>query len=56
MTYIEDFEPGNIQYTDKVLSLLFGVQGFITFLNQVFEHSVEHTFGHGTHRVHDLDG
>lgn len=36
-TYVEDLETGNIQYTDKVLPLLFGVQGLVTLLHQPFE-------------------
>lgn len=53
-TYVEDFETGNIQYTNKVLSLLFGIQSFVTLLDQEFEQSVEHGFRHGTDRIVDL--
>lgn len=53
-TYVENFETCNIQYTDEVLSLLFGVECFITFLDEEFEHPVEHGFRHGTDRVVDL--
>jgi hypothetical protein len=28
-TYIEDFETSNIQYTDKVVSFILGVQGLV---------------------------
>lgn len=34
-----------------MLSLLFGVQSLVTFLDQVFEQSVEHGLGHGTDGV-----
>lgn len=37
-----------------MLSLLFGIQSFVTLLNQVFEESVKHGFGHGTDGVADL--
>jgi len=37
-----------------VLSLLFCVQRLITLPHQPFEHTIEHAFGHGTHRVRDL--
>lgn len=53
-TYVENFETGNIQYTNEVLSLLVGVQSFVTFLDQPFEQPVKHGFGHGTNRVGDL--
>lgn len=51
LTYVEDFETSNIQYTNEVLSLLLGVQSFVTLLHQVFENSVEHGLGHGTNGV-----
>jgi len=44
----------NIQDTNEVLSLLCCVQRLITRGHQPFEHTVEHAFGHGTHRVRDL--
>ena len=47
-TYVEDLEAGNIQYTDEVLPLLLCVQGLVTLLHQPFEHTIEHTLGHGT--------
>lgn len=37
-----------------MLSLLFGVQSFVTLLDQEFEYSVKHGFGHGTNGVVDL--
>lgn len=53
-TYVENFETGNIQHTDKMLTFLLGVQSFVTFFHQEFEKSVEHTLGHGAHGVRDL--
>lgn len=37
-----------------MLSLLFSVQGFVTFLDQEFEQSVEHGLWHGTNGVRYL--
>lgn len=53
-TYVENFETSNIQYTNEVLPLLFGVKSFVTFLDKEFENSVEHGFGHGSNGVVDL--
>lgn len=53
-TYVEDFETGDIQYTDEVLSLLFGVKGLVTLLDEIFENPVEHGLRHGTHGIGDL--
>lgn len=36
-TYVEDLETGDIQYTDEMLPLLFGVQGLVTLLHQPLE-------------------
>lgn len=37
-----------------MLSFLFGVECFVTLLDQEFEQPVEHGFGHGTDGVVDL--
>lgn len=37
-----------------MLSFLFCIESFVTFFDEVFEDSVEHTFGHGTDGVIDL--
>lgn len=53
-TYVEDLKTGNIQYTNEVLPLLFGVQCFVTLLDQPFEQPVEHGLRHGAHGVRYL--
>lgn len=53
-TYVENLKTSNIQYTNKVLTLLFGVQGVVTLLDQEFEETIEHTLTQGTDRVGDL--
>lgn len=50
-TYVEDLETGDIQYTDEMLPLLLGVQGFVTLLHQPLKQPVEHRFRHGTHGI-----
>lgn len=50
-THVENFETSNIQYTNEVLSLLFGVKSFVTLLDEPFEETIEHTLGHGTNGV-----
>lgn len=53
-TYVENFKTSNIQYTDEVLTLLFGVQSFVTFLDQPFEETIEDTLAESTDGVGDL--
>lgn len=50
-TYVEDLETSDIQYTNKVLPLLLGVQGLVTLLHQPLEQPVEHRLRHSAHRV-----
>lgn len=53
---VKDFETGNIQYTDEVLTLLLCVQGFVQLLHHPLEGSVEHGLGQSTDGVRDLRG
>ena len=53
-SYVEDLKSGNIQDTNEVLSLLFRVQCPITLPHQPSEQMIEHAFGHGAHRVRDM--
>lgn len=53
-TYVEDLKTGDIQHTDKVLPLLLGVQGLVTFFHQPLEQSVEHRLRHGAYGVGHL--
>lgn len=39
-TYLKDFETGNIQYTNKELSLDFSVQGLVDTVDKPGEHTV----------------
>lgn len=50
-TYVENLETGDIQYTDKVLPLLLGIQGLVTLLHQPLEQPVEHRLRHGAYGV-----
>ena len=54
LTYVEDLEAGDIEHTDEVLSLLFGVQSFVQLLHHPLEQPVVHGFGHGTDRIGHL--
>ena len=47
-------KSGNIQNTNEVLSNLFCVQRLIVLPQQPFEQMIVHAFGHGAHRVRDL--
>jgi hypothetical protein len=53
-TYIEDFETSNIQYTNEGNTFLASFQGFVTFFDQPFEETIEHTLAEGTNGVVDL--
>lgn len=53
-THVEDFETSNIQYTNEVLPLLFGVKSLVTFLDQPLEETIEHTLAKSTDGVGDL--
>lgn len=53
-TYVEDLETGNIQDTDEVLSLLFGVQSFVDSSDHPLEETIENGLRQGTDRVADL--
>lgn len=51
MTHVEDFKAGDIEYTDEVCPLLFGVQGDVDLLHQPLEQPVKHCLSHGADRV-----
>lgn len=54
MTYVEDFESGNIKNTDEVNSLLLCVQRLVDALHEPFEQTIEHCLGQGAHRGYNL--
>lgn len=53
-TYVENFKTSNIQYTNEVLTFLFGIQSFVTLLDQPFEETIENTLTESTNGVGDL--
>ena len=53
-TYIEDFKAGNIEYTDVVVSLSFGVKTVIDSLYQPVKQTVVQRLGHSVDGIHDL--
>lgn len=53
-THVEDLKSSNIEDTNEVLSLLLGVEGFITLPDQEFEASIKHCLCQGTHRIDTL--
>lgn len=51
MTYIENFEAGNIKYTNKCCSFLTSRQSLVTDGDQVPEETIKQTLGQGADRV-----
>lgn len=53
-TYVEDFETGNIQYTNELDTLLASLEGLVDTLDEPLEETIEDGLGHGADRVQDL--
>lgn len=54
ITNLKDFETSNIQYTNVVVPLGFGVEGLVDSLDQPVEHTIVQRFSQGTDGVDDL--
>lgn len=54
ITYVEDFETSDIQYTNVVVSLGLGIKSLVDTHNQPFEHAVVDGLGKGTNGVNHL--
>jgi len=56
-TYVENFETGNIEYTDEVSSLESSLKGHVTLLYEPLEDTIEDGLSQGTNGVgYLLDG
>jgi hypothetical protein len=54
LTYIENLETSNIQYTNELLTLLLSVERDVDLFDEPLEESIEQTLAHGTTGVGDL--
>ena len=55
VTYVENFETGNIEYTDKLGTLLTSFESDVDTPNQPLEQTIEHGLSHGTDGIQHLD-
>jgi len=53
-TYLEDLKAGNIENTNEVLLLVFGVDGLVNASDEPVEHSYVDGFCQRRHRVYHL--
>ena len=53
-TYVENFETGNIKYTDEVSPLKTSLKSLVTLLHEPLEDTIEHSLSQGTDGVRDL--
>lgn len=54
ITNLKNFETSNVQYTNVIVSLGFGIKGFVDSFDQPIEHTVIQRFSQGTNGVDDL--
>lgn len=50
-THVEDFETGNVEYTNEVSALEASLKGDVTLLHKPLEDTIEHGLSHGTDGV-----
>ena len=48
-TYLKDLESSDIQYTDEVLTLVFGIQGLVDLGYEPLEHTGVQSLGQSRH-------
>ena len=53
--HLENFEAGNIEHADEILSLVLRLEGLVAAANQPQEHSGVDSFGQSCHSVDHLD-